>query len=133
MPIKARIDMLSTGIRTPIGIKVFGTDLEHHRRSPAESLERVLRNVPGTRSVYAERELGGFFIDVMPDREAIARYGLARCDVLDVVETAIGGIDVDDDDRGPRALQHQRALPARGRSGCCGRLASTPPSRSGSA
>ncbi|HEU4430123.1 MAG TPA: CusA/CzcA family heavy metal efflux RND transporter [Myxococcota bacterium] len=94
MPIKARVDMLTTGIRTPIGIKVFGTDLEQIAEL-AESLERILRDVPGTRSVYAERELGGFFIDFVPDRDAIARYGLRSMDVLDVVETAIGGLDVD--------------------------------------
>jgi copper/silver efflux system protein len=93
MPIKARIDMLSTGIRTPIGIKVFGPDLEQIAAIDAE-LERVLRTVPNTRSVYAERELGGFFVDVTPDREAIARYGLKVTDVLDVVESSIGGMDV---------------------------------------
>jgi Cu(I)/Ag(I) efflux system membrane protein CusA/SilA len=93
MPIKARIDMLSTGIRTPIGIKVFGPDLAVISRIN-DQLERVLRTVPATRSVYAERELGGFFIDVTPDREAIARYGLSVADVLAVVETSIGGMDV---------------------------------------
>ncbi|MBM4383828.1 MAG: efflux RND transporter permease subunit [Deltaproteobacteria bacterium] len=94
MPIKARVDMLTTGIRTPIGIKVFGGDLEEIARI-AESLEQILRDVPGTRSVYAERELGGYFIDFVPDRDAIARYGLRVMDVLEVVETAIGGLDVD--------------------------------------
>ena len=93
MPIKARIDMLSTGIRTPIGVKVFGPDLEVITKIN-EDLERVLRTVPRTRSVYAERELGGFFLDVTPDREAIARYGLSVRDVLDVVESSIGGMDV---------------------------------------
>ncbi|WP_437909777.1 CusA/CzcA family heavy metal efflux RND transporter [Sorangium sp. So ce327] len=94
MPIKARIDMLATGIRTPIGVKVFGPDLEVISRIDGD-LERVLRDVPGTRSVYAERELGGFFLDITPDRQAIARYGLSVRDVLDVVESAIGGMDVD--------------------------------------
>jgi hypothetical protein len=93
MPIKARIDMLSTGIRTPIGIKVFGPDLQEIVKINDE-LERVLRTQPHTRSVYAERELGGFFLDVTPDREAIARYGLSVRDVLDVVESSIGGMDV---------------------------------------
>lgn len=93
MPIKARIDMLTTGIRTPIGIKVFGTDL-FKINEIGQELERILRMVPGTRSVYAERELGGFFIDFIPDREAIARYGLRLMDVFDVIETAIGGLDV---------------------------------------
>src|SRR5262249_2420088 len=72
MPIKARIDMLATGIRTPIGVKVFGPDLEVITHVN-EQLESTLRGVPGTRSVYAERELGGFFLDVVPDRDAIAR------------------------------------------------------------
>ena len=93
MPIKARIDMLSTGIRTPIGIKVFGPDLEVITRIN-DQLERSLRTLPSTRSVYAERELGGFFLDVTPDREAIARYGLTVREVLDVVESSIGGMDV---------------------------------------
>ena len=94
MPIKARIDMLSTGIRTPIGVKVFGPDLQVITHVN-DQLESTLRGVPGTRSVYAERELGGFFLDVVPDREAIARYGLTVREVLDVVESAIGGMDVD--------------------------------------
>ncbi|HYV48752.1 MAG TPA: efflux RND transporter permease subunit, partial [Myxococcaceae bacterium] len=93
MPIKARIDMLSTGIRTPIGVKVFGPDLEVITRIN-DQLERSLRQLPHTRSVYAERELGGFFLDVTPDREAIARYGLTVREVLDVVESTIGGMDV---------------------------------------
>ncbi|MBM4777963.1 MAG: efflux RND transporter permease subunit [Archangiaceae bacterium] len=93
MPIKARIDMLSTGIRTPIGVKVFGKDLATISEVN-DQLERVLRKVPGTRSVYAERELGGFFLDITPDREAISRYGVTVRDVLDVVESVIGGMDV---------------------------------------
>jgi Cu(I)/Ag(I) efflux system membrane protein CusA/SilA len=94
MPIKARVDMLTTGIRTPIGVKIFGSDLAKIAEL-GESLEGILREVPGTRSVYAERELGGFFIDFVPDREAIARYGLRSMDVMDVIETAIGGLEVD--------------------------------------
>jgi Cu(I)/Ag(I) efflux system membrane protein CusA/SilA len=94
MPIKARIDMLSTGIRTPIGVKVFGAKLEEIV-AINDQLERSLRDVPGTRSVYAERELGGFFLDVVPDRAEIARYGLTVREVLDVVESSIGGMDVD--------------------------------------
>ena len=94
MPVKARIDMLSTGIRTPIGVKVFGKDLREITKIN-DQLEAVLRKVPGTRSVYAERELGGLFIDFIPDRQAIARYGLTVRDVLDVVESSIGGMDVD--------------------------------------
>ena len=93
MPIKARIDMLSTGIRTPIGVKVFGPTLEGIV-AVNDQIEAALRKVPGTTSVYAERELGGFFLDITPDREAIARYGVNVRDVLDVVESAIGGMDV---------------------------------------
>ncbi len=93
MPIKARIDMLATGIRTPIGIKVFGPDLIEITRIN-DQLERALRDVPGTRSVYAERELGGFFVDVVPNREVLARYGLTVSEVLDTVESTIGGMDV---------------------------------------
>ncbi len=94
MPIKARIDMLTTGIRTPVGIKVFGDDLVKIN-AIGERLEEILRQVPGTRSVYAEREMGGFFIDFIPDRKAIARYGLRVMDVMEIIETSIGGIDVD--------------------------------------
>jgi Cu(I)/Ag(I) efflux system membrane protein CusA/SilA len=94
MPVKARVDMLTTGIRTPIGVKIFGPDLETIAQL-GEQLEAILRPVPGTRSVYAERELGGFYLDFLPDRDEIARYGLRVMDVLDVVETAIGGMEVD--------------------------------------
>ena len=94
MPIKARVDMLTTGIRTPIGIKVFGPDLKEIGRI-GEELETILAPVPGTRSVYAEREMGGFFLDFIPDRAAIARYGLRVMEVMQMVETAIGGLVVD--------------------------------------
>jgi len=91
MPIKARIDMLTTGIRTPIGIKIFGPDLSQISKL-GEHLEKVIREVPGTRSVYAERTMGGYYLDIIPRREAIARYGLNVEDVLGAVETAIGGM-----------------------------------------
>jgi Cu(I)/Ag(I) efflux system membrane protein CusA/SilA len=94
MPVKARVDMLTTGIRTPIGIKVFGPDLTVIAEL-GEDLESILRRVPGTRSVYAERELGGFYLDFVPDREEIARYGLRVMDVFEIVETAIGGMNID--------------------------------------
>ena len=94
MPIKARIDMLSTGVRTPVGIKVFGSDLSVINRL-GEQLEAVLAGVPGTRSVYSERTTGGLYLDITPNRQAIARYGLNAEDVLDLVETAVGGMAVD--------------------------------------
>ncbi len=94
MPIKTRIDMLTTGIRTPVGIKIFGPDLDTIEGIGAK-LEGVLNGVPGTRSVYAERVTGGYFIDFTPDREAAARYGLTVEDVEQIVETAIGGMNVD--------------------------------------
>jgi Cu(I)/Ag(I) efflux system membrane protein CusA/SilA len=94
MPIKGRIDMLSTGIRTPVGIKIFGPNLEEISKLGAR-VESVLRNVEGTRSVLSERTTGGLFLDIIPDREAIARYGTNAEDVLMMVETAIGGMAVD--------------------------------------
>ncbi|NGX53040.1 MAG: hypothetical protein KR126chlam5_01347, partial [Candidatus Anoxychlamydiales bacterium] len=93
MPIKARIDMLTTGIRTPIGIKVLGDNL-FTINEIGKKLEKIIRDIPETRSVYAERELGGYFIDFTPDRLAIARYNLEVLDVMDIVETSIGGLDI---------------------------------------
>jgi len=90
MPIKARIDMLSTGIRTPIGIKVFGKDLAEMERL-AREIEMVVKAVPGTTSAFAERITGGFYLDIEPDRGQLARYGLAVGDLLDVIGTALGG------------------------------------------
>jgi Cu(I)/Ag(I) efflux system membrane protein CusA/SilA len=94
MPIKGRIDMLTTGIRTPIGIKIFGPDLEQIARL-GELLESVLRGLPGTRSVFAERTTGGYYLDILPNRAEIARYGMNVEDVLMQVELAIGGMAVD--------------------------------------
>ncbi len=94
MPIKARIDMLSTGIRTPVGVKILGADLAEISKI-GERLESVLRNVPGTRSAYSERTVGGYYLDIVPDRRQIARYGLNVEDVLMTVETAIGGMAID--------------------------------------
>lgn len=92
-PIRTRIDMLTTGVRTPVGIKVFGDDLvEIERLSIA--LEGLLRTVPGTRSTFAERQTGREYVDITPDREAIARYGLTVRDVHDIIEMAIGGMPV---------------------------------------
>ncbi len=90
MPIKARIDMLSTGIRTPIGIKIFGTDLVEMERL-AKEIEAVVKAVPGTSSAFAERITGGFYLDIVPDRQALARYGLSVGEVMDVVAAALGG------------------------------------------
>ncbi|HEY9210560.1 MAG TPA: efflux RND transporter permease subunit [Methylotenera sp.] len=90
MPIKARIDMLSTGIRTPIGIKVFGRDLVEMEKL-AKSIESVVKNVPGTTSAYAERITGGYYLNIEPDRMALARYGLAVGDLQDVISSALGG------------------------------------------
>ncbi len=90
MPIKARIDMLSTGIRTPIGIKVFGRDLGE-MESLAREIEAVVKTVPGTTSAYAERITGGYYLNIEPDREQLARYGLAVGDLQEVIGTALGG------------------------------------------
>ncbi|MBF0422130.1 MAG: efflux RND transporter permease subunit [Magnetococcales bacterium] len=93
MPLKARIDMLSTGIRTPIGIKVFGKNLEE-LESWARQIESVVKGVPGTTSAYAERVGGGYYLTIDPDREAIARYGLTIGDLQETILTALGGENV---------------------------------------
>jgi Cu(I)/Ag(I) efflux system membrane protein CusA/SilA len=85
--------MLSTGVRTPVGIKVFGEDLNQIERVSIE-LEGMLRGVRGTRSTFAERQTGREYVDIVPDRDAIARYGLSVRDVQDVVEAAVGGMQV---------------------------------------
>jgi Cu(I)/Ag(I) efflux system membrane protein CusA/SilA len=90
MPIKARIDMLSTGIRTPVGVKVFGKDLGSIERA-ARQIEAVLQTVPGTTSAFAERIGGGYYLDIQPDRTALARYGLMIGDVQAAIMTALGG------------------------------------------
>jgi Cu(I)/Ag(I) efflux system membrane protein CusA/SilA len=92
-PIRTRIDMLTTGVRTPVGIKVFGEDLNEIERISV-ALEGMLRRVPGTRSTFAERQTGREYVDIVPNREAIARYGLSVRDVQDVVEAAVGGMPV---------------------------------------
>jgi len=92
-PIRTRIDMLTTGVRTPVGIKVFGEDLKEIERISV-ALEGMLRQVPGTRSTFAERQTGREYVDIVPNREAIARYGLTVRDVQDVVEAAVGGMPV---------------------------------------
>ena len=91
MPIRTRIDMLSTGIKTPVGIKIAGPDLATLERIGTE-VEAVVRKVPGTTSVFAERVMGGRFIEFEIDREAIARYGLTLADVQEVLSVALGGM-----------------------------------------
>jgi Cu(I)/Ag(I) efflux system membrane protein CusA/SilA len=90
MPIQGRLDMLSTGIRTPIGIKVFGMDLAGIERL-ATQIETVVQAVPGTTSAFAERITGGFYLDIAPDYDALARYGLTVGEVQMVIATALGG------------------------------------------
>jgi Cu(I)/Ag(I) efflux system membrane protein CusA/SilA len=93
MPIKARIDMLTTGVRTPIGIKIFGADTQEIERI-GERIEGALRGVHGTRSVYAERAAAGYFVDFDPKRDQLARYGLTIGQVQDVIMSAIGGANI---------------------------------------
>lgn len=100
MPIKNRIDMLSTGVRTPIGIKVLGSDVREIERLGAR-IEGILGNLKGTRSVYAERAAGGYFLDFDIDREAIARYGISVEDVQTVIMSAVGGDNVTTTVEGP--------------------------------
>lgn len=94
MPIKGRLDMLTTGVRTPVGIKIFGPDLQEIEKI-GKHLETILQDVPGTRSVYAERVSGGYFLDFNIKREEIARYGLTVTDVGRIIESAIGGVNID--------------------------------------
>jgi Cu(I)/Ag(I) efflux system membrane protein CusA/SilA len=113
MPIKTRIDMLSTGIKTPVGIKVAGPDL-NVLQDLGKQIEGVVRNVPGTLSVYAERVMGGNYLDFSIDRDAIARYGLTIGDVEDVIQSAIGGMNitttVEKLERYPVNLRYSREL-----------------------
>jgi Cu(I)/Ag(I) efflux system membrane protein CusA/SilA len=92
-PIRNRLDMLLTGIKTPVGIKILGSDLNEIQRIGGD-IERALQSVPGTRSVYAERVTQGYFTDLQIDRDAIARHGLMVGDVEDVIESAIGGQNI---------------------------------------
>jgi Cu(I)/Ag(I) efflux system membrane protein CusA/SilA len=93
MPIKNRIDMLSTGVRTPIGIKVLGADLKVIQKI-GEDLEAILRNLPGTRNILAERTAGGYYVDFDLRREDLARYGLSVDDAQTIITSAIGGENV---------------------------------------
>lgn len=113
MPIKNRIDMLSTGIRTPVGIKIFGPDLQKIEDIGKE-LEPVLHGIPGTRNVFAERVTGGYYLDINIRREEVARYGLMVGDVEMLIESAIGGENisstVEGRERYPINLRYAREL-----------------------
>ena len=93
MPIRARIDMLSTGIRTPVGIKVFGPELPGIERL-ARQVEQVVKGIDGTRSAYAERITGGYYLTLTPDREALARYGVSIATLQQVIATSMGAEQV---------------------------------------
>ncbi len=113
MPIQTRTEMLATGIRTALGIKILGPDLDTIQKLGIE-MEPVIRKIPGTRSVYAERVVGGYFIDFVIDRDAIARHGLTVGDVEDVIETAIGGknisFTIEGRERYPINVRYKREL-----------------------
>ena len=115
MPIRARIDMLSTGVRTPVGVKIFGPDLAAIERSGL-ALERLLRDVPGTRSILYERSLGGVYVDIVPKRDALARHGLRPEDVSDLVENAVGGETITTTVEGRRRFSVQLRLAEDARS-----------------
>src|SRR6185436_20112384 len=89
MPIKPRIDMLATGIRTPVGVKVMGQDLKVIERL-AREIEAAIKGVPGTASAFAERIIGGYYLEIEPDRTQLARYGLMIADVQQVISSALG-------------------------------------------
>ena len=93
MPIRGRIDMLATGIRTPVGIKIFGPDLAE-LESIGKQIEQAVQMVPGTRSAFAERAVSGYYLDIDIDREAAARHGVNIADVQAVISTAIGGMTI---------------------------------------
>jgi Cu(I)/Ag(I) efflux system membrane protein CusA/SilA len=93
MPIKARIDMLTTGVRTPVGIKIYGADLNEIEKLGTR-LEQIIKPLPGTRSVFAERVSGGYFVDFNLKREQLARYGLSVQDAEEIIMSAIGGENI---------------------------------------
>ncbi|HAH19623.1 MAG TPA: CusA/CzcA family heavy metal efflux RND transporter, partial [Candidatus Omnitrophica bacterium] len=113
MPIKARIDMLTTGVRTPVGIKIFGSDLKEIEKV-GEHLEMVLKDVPGTRSIYAERTAGGYFVDFDLKRQQLARYGLSIEEAEMVIMSAVGGENIttiiEGRERYPVNLRYAREL-----------------------
>ncbi len=113
MPIKARTDMLSTGIRTPVGIKIMGPKLDEIDRIGME-IEQAIKDIKGTRSVYAERVTTGYFLDITVNREAAGRYGLGVGDVEEIIETAVGGMNltttIEGRERYPVNLRYAREL-----------------------
>lgn len=113
MPIKARIDMLTTGVRTPVGVKIFGPDLKKIEEI-GKAIEMVAKDVPGTRSAYAERVAGGYFLDFDIKREEIARYGFTVMDIGKIIESAIGGesitTTIEGRERYPVNLRYLREL-----------------------
>jgi Cu(I)/Ag(I) efflux system membrane protein CusA/SilA len=123
MPIKARIDMQSTGIRTPIGIKVFGDELADIEQTGV-ALEALVRTLPGTRGVFYERNMGGMYVDVVPDRDKLARAGLSLGDVAEAVEAAVGGAPLGNtlDGRGRFAINARIHQDARDDVAALGRL-----------
>jgi len=112
-PIINRINMLATGVRTDLGLKVYGGDLRELERLAVKA-ESILKTIPGAQDVFAERIVGGRFLDITPNREAIARYGLQVGDVQDVIETAIGGMtlstSVEGRERYPIRMRYAREL-----------------------
>ncbi len=113
MPIKNRIDMLATGIRTPVGVKVLGPKLDVIEKVSLD-VESAIKEVPGTRSAYAERVTTGYFLDIRPKREEIARYGLSMDDVQSVIASALGGMNltttVEGRERYPVNVRYAREL-----------------------
>lgn len=93
MPIKGRIDMLTTGVRTPIGIKILGSDLKVIEEI-GHKIEKILKSIDGTRSIFTERTTGGYYIDFIPDREALAKYSLTIEDIQAVIKNSIGGENI---------------------------------------
>src|SRR2546425_12422013 len=108
--------MITTGVRTPVGVKVMGSDLDTIERIGLE-LEKVLQQVPGTRSAFFERVTGGYYLDFEVNREEAARYGLSPGDVDDIVESAIGGDDIASTGGGgePHPVHGRHRPPARRR------------------
>lgn len=113
MPIKTRIDMLSTGIKTPVGIKVAGPDLNVLQRI-SQDIEQVMKGIPETLSAFGDRAVGGYYMDFDINRKAAARYGLTTGDVQDIIQTAVGGMNVTETveglERYPVNLRYAREL-----------------------